>query len=91
MNAPNARRGGLGVWAPSVVPPIGVDLSDEQALATARQFVAIGCDAVKMEGGGVTVSRVRALIDAGIPVVGHLGLTPQQLRAGDVARQPERH
>jgi ribulose-5-phosphate 4-epimerase/fuculose-1-phosphate aldolase len=43
MNAPNARRGGLQVWAPSVVPPIGVDLSDEQALAVAfRHLAGIG-------------------------------------------------
>lgn len=43
MNAPNARRGGLQVWAPSVVPPIGVDLSNEQALAVAfRHLAAIG-------------------------------------------------
>ena len=43
MNAPNARRGGLEVWAPSKVPPIGVDLSNEQALAVAfRHLAAIG-------------------------------------------------
>ncbi len=43
MNAPDARRGGLEVWAPSVVPPIGVDLSSEQALAVAfRHLAGIG-------------------------------------------------
>lgn len=43
MNAPHARRGGLEVWAPSVVPPIGIDLSDEQALAVAfRHLAGIG-------------------------------------------------
>ncbi len=43
MNAPDARRGGLEVWAPSVVPPIGVELSDEQALAVAfRHLAGIG-------------------------------------------------
>ena len=43
MNAPDARRGGLEVWAPSVGPPIGVDLSDEQALAIAfRHLAGIG-------------------------------------------------
>jgi Class II Aldolase and Adducin N-terminal domain len=40
MNASNARRGGLEVWAPSVVPPIGVDLSNEQALAVAFRHLA---------------------------------------------------
>src|SRR6202020_854775 len=43
MTTPNARRGGLEVWAPSVVPPIGVELSDEQALAVAfRHLAGIG-------------------------------------------------
>jgi ribulose-5-phosphate 4-epimerase/fuculose-1-phosphate aldolase len=43
MNARDARRGGLEVWAPAVVPPIGVDLSSEQALAVAfRHLAAIG-------------------------------------------------
>lgn len=43
MNAPEARRGGLEVWAPSVVPPIGVDLSNQQALAIAfRHLAGIG-------------------------------------------------
>src|ERR1700740_1940428 len=43
MNARSARRGGLEVWAPSVVPPSGVDLSDEQSLAVAfRPLAAIG-------------------------------------------------
>jgi 3-methyl-2-oxobutanoate hydroxymethyltransferase len=36
-----------------------------------------GADAVKLEGGGPTVSRVRTLVGAGIPVMGHVGLTPQ--------------
>src|SRR5258708_14418460 len=40
MNARDARRGGLEVWAPSVVPPIGVELSDEQALAVAFRHLA---------------------------------------------------
>jgi ribulose-5-phosphate 4-epimerase/fuculose-1-phosphate aldolase len=43
MNTPNPRRGGLKVWAPSVVPPIGVELSNEQALAVAfRHLAGIG-------------------------------------------------
>ena len=43
MNAPDARPGGLEVWAPSVVPTIGVELSNEQALAVAfRHLAAIG-------------------------------------------------
>jgi hypothetical protein len=43
MNARDARRGSLEAWAPAVVPPIGVDLSSEQALAvTFRHLAAIG-------------------------------------------------
>jgi 3-methyl-2-oxobutanoate hydroxymethyltransferase len=52
--------------------------SDEQAIATAQRFVKeAGCDAVKLEGGGESVARARAIVRAGIPVMGHVGLTPQ--------------
>ena len=75
-----AVRRGLG--APMLVGdlPFGsYEHSDEQAVATARRFVdEAGCDAVKLEGGGeASVSRVRAIVAAGIPVMGHVGLTPQ--------------
>jgi 3-methyl-2-oxobutanoate hydroxymethyltransferase len=53
-------------------------ISDETAVANAIRFVKeAGADAVKVEGAGPTVSRVRALIGAGVPVMGHIGLTPQ--------------
>jgi 3-methyl-2-oxobutanoate hydroxymethyltransferase len=53
-------------------------VSDEVALENAIRFVKeAGADAVKVEGAGPTVSRVRALVGAGIPVMGHVGLTPQ--------------
>ena len=56
--------------------------SDEQAIATAQRFVKeAGCDAVKLERGGTSVARARAIIDAGIPVMGHVGLTPQTATA----------
>jgi len=52
--------------------------SDEQAVATAQRFVKeAGCDAVKLEGGGSSVARAAAIVAAGIPVMGHVGLTPQ--------------
>jgi 3-methyl-2-oxobutanoate hydroxymethyltransferase len=52
--------------------------SDEVAIATAQRFVKeAGCDAVKLEGGGASVQRARAIVRAGIPVMGHVGLTPQ--------------
>jgi 3-methyl-2-oxobutanoate hydroxymethyltransferase len=58
------------------------EVSDEQAVATAQRFVKeAGCDAVKLERGGTSVSRARAIVDAGIPVMGHVGLTPQTATA----------
>ena len=53
-------------------------VSDAQALETAVRFVKeAAADAVKLEGAGPMLSRVRALTSAGIPVMGHIGLTPQ--------------
>jgi 3-methyl-2-oxobutanoate hydroxymethyltransferase len=53
-------------------------VSVEQAIESAIRFVKEGqADAVKLEGAGPMLARVRALTDAGIPVMGHLGLTPQ--------------
>jgi 3-methyl-2-oxobutanoate hydroxymethyltransferase len=53
-------------------------VSDEAAVANAVRFVKeAGADAVKIEGAGPSLSRVQALVGAGIPVMGHVGLTPQ--------------
>jgi 3-methyl-2-oxobutanoate hydroxymethyltransferase len=53
-------------------------VSDEDALRNAIRFVKeAGADAVKLEGAGPTLGRVRAIVAAGVPVQGHLGLTPQ--------------
>jgi 3-methyl-2-oxobutanoate hydroxymethyltransferase len=53
-------------------------VSDEKAVENAVRFVKeAGADAVKLEGAGPSVSRVRAIVEAGIPVMGHVGLTPQ--------------
>ncbi len=58
------------------------EASDEQAVATAQRFVKeSGCDAVKLERGGTSVARARAIVDSGIPVMGHVGLTPQTATA----------
>ncbi|NJI59410.1 3-methyl-2-oxobutanoate hydroxymethyltransferase [Microbacterium oxydans] len=58
------------------------EASDELAIATAQRFVKeAGCDLVKIERGGTTVDRARALVQSGIPVVGHVGLTPQTATA----------
>jgi len=56
--------------------------SNEQAIQNAQRFVkAAGCDAVKLERGGSSVERARAIVNAGIPVMGHVGLTPQTATA----------
>src|SRR3954462_4971162 len=53
-------------------------VSDEAAVENAiRFFKEAGADAVKLEGAGPSISRARAIVDAGIPVMGHVGLTPQ--------------
>jgi 3-methyl-2-oxobutanoate hydroxymethyltransferase len=53
-------------------------VSDQATLANAVRFVKeAGADAVKLEGAGPSLSRVQALVGAGIPVMGHVGLTPQ--------------
>ena len=53
-------------------------LSDDEALRNAIRFVKEGgADAVKLEGAGASLERVRAIVGAGIPVMGHIGLTPQ--------------
>jgi 3-methyl-2-oxobutanoate hydroxymethyltransferase len=58
------------------------EASDELAVATAQRFIKeAGCDAVKLERGGTSVQRARAIVDAGIPVMGHVGLTPQTATA----------
>jgi 3-methyl-2-oxobutanoate hydroxymethyltransferase len=70
-----------GAKRPIVVAdlPFGsFQLSDAEALGNATRFVKeAGADAVKLEGAGQMLSRVQAIVDAGIPVMGHIGLTPQ--------------
>ena len=52
----------------------------EQALANAGRFMQeVGADAVKLEGGAPVAETVRRIVDAGIPVMGHIGLTPQSV------------
>jgi 3-methyl-2-oxobutanoate hydroxymethyltransferase len=58
------------------------EASDEHAVASAQRFVKeAGCDAVKLERGGTSVQRAAAIVSAGIPVMGHVGLTPQTATA----------
>ena len=78
-----AARRGLG--RPLLVAdlPFGsYQPSDRDALLAATRFLKeAGADAVKLEGAGPALDRVRALTGAGIPVMGHLGLTPQSATA----------
>jgi len=82
MLAGAARR---GLETPLLVGdlPFGsYEVSDEQAVATAQRFVKeAGCDAVKLERGGASADRARAIVAAGVPVMGHVGLTPQTATA----------
>ena len=79
MLAKAVRRGLKTPFLVGDLPFGSYEVSDEQAVQTAFRFVKeAGCDAVKLEGGGpVPVARARAIVQAGIPVMGHVGLTPQ--------------
>jgi len=58
------------------------EASNEEAIHSAQRFIKeAACDAVKIERGGTSVERARALVGAGIPVMGHVGLTPQTATA----------
>jgi 3-methyl-2-oxobutanoate hydroxymethyltransferase len=82
MLASAARRGLRTPLLVGDLPFGSYEASDEQAIATAQRFIKeAGCDAVKLERGGTSVARARAIVDAGIPVMGHIGLTPQTATA----------
>ena len=59
--------------------PIHSYENPEQALETARKLEAAGADAVKLEGGIRQVEKIRTIIAAGIPVIGHHGMLPQRV------------
>jgi len=61
------------------MPFLSYQTSNARAIVNAGAFVAAGCGAVKLEGGRRIAPRVRAIADAGIAVMGHVGLTPQSL------------
>jgi 3-methyl-2-oxobutanoate hydroxymethyltransferase len=63
------------------MPWLSYHLSVEDAVRNAAQLIRAGAAAVKLEGGRARVPVVEALIDAQIPVMGHLGLTPQSVHA----------
>jgi 3-methyl-2-oxobutanoate hydroxymethyltransferase len=73
-----ARRGTSRALLVADMPFGSVQVSDAATVANAIRFVKeAGVDAVKIEGAGPMVRRICAVLDAGIPVVGHIGLTPQ--------------
>jgi len=61
------------------MPFMSYQASKEDALRNAGRFLQIGAQAVKLEGGAVVVDRVAAMTSIGIPVMGHLGMTPQSV------------
>jgi 3-methyl-2-oxobutanoate hydroxymethyltransferase len=76
------RRGAPNTWLVGDMPYMSYQPSVETAIRNAGRFMAeAGCDAIKLEGGASVCDRVRAIADAGIPVIGHLGLTPQSASA----------
>ena len=82
MLAAAVRRGLTTPLLVGDLPFGSYEASDEQAIATAQRFIKeAGCDAVKLERGGTSVQRARAIVDSGIPVMGHVGLTPQTATA----------
>lgn len=74
-----------GLKAPLMVGdmPMGsYEASNELAVRSAQRLVKeTGCQTVKLEAGGTSVERARAIVRAGIPVMGHVGLTPQTATA----------
>jgi 3-methyl-2-oxobutanoate hydroxymethyltransferase len=78
MLAAAVRRGLRTPLLVGDLPFGSYEASDAIAIQTSQRFVKeAGCDAVKLEGGGASDERARAIVRAGVPVMGHVGLTPQ--------------
>ncbi|MGB9639325.1 MAG: 3-methyl-2-oxobutanoate hydroxymethyltransferase [Anaerolineales bacterium] len=76
------RRGAPNVFLVGDMPYMSYQPSNETAIRNAGRFMAeAGCDAIKLEGGVEMAERIHAIVSAGIPAIGHLGLTPQSVSA----------
>ena len=74
------RRGAPSVFLVGDMPYMSYQPSVETAIRNAGRFMAeAACDAVKLEGGAEMADRIRGIVNAGIPTIGHLGLTPQSV------------
>jgi len=79
-HAAAVRRGTPNGWLIGDMPYMSYQAADESAVLNAGRFMAeAACDGIKLEGGVEMCARVRAIVAAGIPVMGHLGLTPQSV------------
>jgi 3-methyl-2-oxobutanoate hydroxymethyltransferase len=74
-------RGNRSAWIVADLPFAAYHESREQALRSAARLMQAGSHMVKLEGGGWTADTVRFLVERGIPVCAHLGLTPQSVHA----------
>jgi len=76
------RRGAPYTWLIGDMPYMTYQPSVESAIRNAGRFMAeASCDAIKLEGGAEMADRMRGIVAAGIPAMGHLGLTPQSASA----------
>lgn len=81
-HAQAVRRGSPNTWLIGDMPYMSYQPSVESAIRNAGRFMAeAGCDAIKLEGGAEMASRLAGIVAAGIPAMGHLGLTPQSVSA----------
>jgi len=81
-HASAVRRGAPTAFVVGDMPYMSYQPSVETAIRNAGRFMAeAGCDAIKLEGGAAMADRIAGIVDAGIPAIGHLGLTPQSVSA----------
>src|SRR3989442_8020872 len=74
------------------MPFLSYQVSVDEAVRNAGRFLQVGAAAVKLEGGAAVVDRVQAMTRFGLPVMGHLGMTPQSVHryGGDNVQGKER-